>query len=1194
MSSSHRIDNESRVNFIDGNLVVTGTITSSSTSGTGGVGFPAYTGTAGQALVLNNSGQLIWQTVSGTSISNVDLANMTTSVVVDTSDHVDIQIASVPLARFSTNSLVLTDTNSKAMIACTGGNSAANYVVQNAYDQVCPTYSHPYWDFAIPTTQTITSLDIFFDPSTPVHVGDTFYIIFGNIPGGYATNNGNITSTPQITCTAASTATTPSMFSLQTPVTLTGGMIYSFIIYYGPSASVRGSQTVISTWKTAPSDNTYDGPWTVPNFYPYFVLHNIKSAVQTVVSQTLSIANAGSQIDLSIAAGSTTYAVAFPSAAPAADQQLVSDANGALSWVTPRIFGSAADNINTVNPYEMVATVNNQTVLRVTDVLPVTEKIIDAPFNTPPSASLSSWAGYIQLPTTVVGNVSSITVDIGSYANPTPVIVAIYQGLNDTGVLVYGPTTLNAIPPPGFYSDAYVVVPLTGPGVLLTRGLPYVITLQFDGSNSVYGSNLPPSNVNYGPLTAAPVSGPASTPGAFQYGFVPNLYVTFNGIVPALQITGDLSVENIATTATTRIGTQALVPYQLMLPTALPAALNATLTTDLVGNMSWLPQLQIFGSTADNIDTTNPMQMVATVNSHPVLRVNDANPLSTTVPVIIVDSTEPSVDTSSTYKGYIQLPTTVAGIVSSISIDIGPYATPKPVIVGLYQGLNDTGIPVYGPTQLYVVPSTTNESYVVVPLTGFTGTLIKGVTYVITLQFSGPNYVVGSGTRNGFPLPAGVISGPLTGDTNYAPTFLPNLLVTCNGADTALQITGNLSIQNIATSAVTVINTQAVAPYQLNLPTALPTVLNTTLTTDLVGNLSWLPQLKIFGSAADNIDTTNPTQMVATVNSEPMLRVNNLTTQPTAVIVDVPADTSTFSNARNSWAGYIRLPATISGVLSSFTFVSNSNVNPTPIFVGVYQGIDDTGTPVYGPVQINAPATAGNSLGIPVVVPFPGIPIVLTAGLPYVITLEFDSNTTVWGAIPPPPGVITGPLTNSHVQFSTYDPNFVPNLSITYIVRNKDLQISGSLSIENPVTGAATTIGTQALTPYTLTLPSNSGIASQQLTTDGTGVSSWTYPVAQYVKFTPSTVTTSTTLDSHTLVTVDASAGPLTITFPPAATSAGLLYYIYKIDDTANTILIQPTSGDFYDKSTTNTVTLSLQDDSVNVFCTGARGWFTI
>jgi len=86
------------------------------------------------------------------------------------------------------------------------------------------------------------------------------------------------------------------------------------------------------------------------------------------------------------------------------------------------------------------------------------------------------------------------------------------------------------------------------------------------------------------------------------------------------------------------------------------------------------------------------------------------------------------------------------------------------------------------------------------------------------------------------------------------------------------------------------------------------------------------------------------------------------------------------------------------------------------------------------------------------------------------------------------------------------------------------------------------------------------------------------------------TVTISKTLDdTATVIPVDATAGNVTLTLLPSADVKNRVYYIKKIDSSANTVIIDGNGGETIDGATTKVI--SSKFVSHLIISTGTEWW---
>ena len=86
------------------------------------------------------------------------------------------------------------------------------------------------------------------------------------------------------------------------------------------------------------------------------------------------------------------------------------------------------------------------------------------------------------------------------------------------------------------------------------------------------------------------------------------------------------------------------------------------------------------------------------------------------------------------------------------------------------------------------------------------------------------------------------------------------------------------------------------------------------------------------------------------------------------------------------------------------------------------------------------------------------------------------------------------------------------------------------------------------------------------------------------------TVTANTTLTiSDDVTLVDATSGNIVISLPPAATVSGKLYNVKKIDNTSNSITIDPDGSELIDNGAT--LSTNIQYENFTIVCDGTKWW---
>lgn len=117
------------------------------------------------------------------------------------------------------------------------------------------------------------------------------------------------------------------------------------------------------------------------------------------------------------------------------------------------------------------------------------------------------------------------------------------------------------------------------------------------------------------------------------------------------------------------------------------------------------------------------------------------------------------------------------------------------------------------------------------------------------------------------------------------------------------------------------------------------------------------------------------------------------------------------------------------------------------------------------------------------------------------------------------------------------------------------------------------------------TLPAADGTSGQVLSTDGAGALSWASLPAQGV----TAVTTSpyTVLATDGTLSVNCTGGAVTVNLPAAASHAGRILHVKKVDSSGNAVTVEPNGAETIDGASNATVstqwsTLSIQSDGTN------------
>ena len=92
------------------------------------------------------------------------------------------------------------------------------------------------------------------------------------------------------------------------------------------------------------------------------------------------------------------------------------------------------------------------------------------------------------------------------------------------------------------------------------------------------------------------------------------------------------------------------------------------------------------------------------------------------------------------------------------------------------------------------------------------------------------------------------------------------------------------------------------------------------------------------------------------------------------------------------------------------------------------------------------------------------------------------------------------------------------------------------------------------------------------------------------LKLNVTTIAGATTLDSEDLIVLcNAAGGAFTVTLPAAASNGDRVYWIKKIDSSANAVTIDPNGGEEIEGDTD--LDLSLYGESVTIACDATQWW---
>lgn len=151
---------------------------------------------------------------------------------------------------------------------------------------------------------------------------------------------------------------------------------------------------------------------------------------------------------------------------------------------------------------------------------------------------------------------------------------------------------------------------------------------------------------------------------------------------------------------------------------------------------------------------------------------------------------------------------------------------------------------------------------------------------------------------------------------------------------------------------------------------------------------------------------------------------------------------------------------------------------------------------------------------------------------------------------------------------------------------------AGTLILNGGTSGTVTFATVAATGTIAYTLPPNDGNASDVLTSDGSGVLTWTAPAtagaATWVSITSSD-SPYTPGDGVRNIIVDTSGGNVTITPPAVSGHAANVYQVKKTTSDANAVIFDPNSTETVDGATT--FSWSAQYGAYRFETSGSTGW---
>ena len=382
---SHRIDNESRLNNVQGDISISGTLTLNDNTAYK-YRFPTSAGSTGQVLALVGS-NLQWQTPSSggstSSITNTD-GTYISSVTVGTGNNIDITTRGALSAQFTSNLLQLYSATGPSTIRFNQTDNTASIGLH------APTTGVTSYDLTLPATlpgvdgqvlSSNTTGDLSWvtasgggggvlpggntdgaDLTVGTHDAFAFSIITSNVPRFTIDSNGDSTilgDGAQSHRLVLNQADNLASIGMRAPVGVTSYDLTLPATLPGVDGQVLSSNTAGDlSWITSggggggvlPGGNTDGADLTVGTIdtYAFKVITNNVPRVtvdaagdvnilgdgtiprRLVLHQADSLASIGIKVPIS---GVTPYDITFPPSAPIQDGQIMSSsASGSLSW----------------------------------------------------------------------------------------------------------------------------------------------------------------------------------------------------------------------------------------------------------------------------------------------------------------------------------------------------------------------------------------------------------------------------------------------------------------------------------------------------------------------------------------------------------------------------------------------------------------------------------------------------------------------------------------------------------------------------------------------------------------------------------------------------------------------------------------------------------------------------------------------
>ncbi len=524
--------------------------------------FPANIGSTSQYLALDSSGNFVWTApTAGSSISNINGSSQTSTVSIDTTDHIDIICATNQLARFTTNSFLLQDTSAVSMFQVSKVSSINKATITG---DIRISNSTNFVDIKVPASG-LTSYDLTF----PVSQGGSGQILQNNGSGilswassgsggssitDVTTNNTVDTATTNITATVANNIITET-----TPKPLTSSLTQNIVCFNTSYSSGQISQT--DMYITLPA-GTLEG-----------YLNTLTVGSTDTVDLNLNFKVYEGSISSGILIHSETLLFPGDAGAPVLITATLTNPpllRHTISYTFTFLFDVPAirrlDTFATYYPTFAIGPVTLDDPLWLyPDAFPSFNIGLQAP-HTLQSLIVDNadmqfdYSGTLILPAgSLKGEIMAIVLNLDSADPGTSIILTILDG----ATMVYGPFTIFMSDSTGASGAHIETMFLPSPYLEALSSVAYSINLQVTGAligNSTITSSYPTFTLD--------------TPSVADW--FPRLDIIYAPF-SSFSIHGSSSIRNLISQKNTIINTQATEDYSLYLPSGLPTSNNQTL-----------------------------------------------------------------------------------------------------------------------------------------------------------------------------------------------------------------------------------------------------------------------------------------------------------------------------------------------------------------------------------------------------------------------------------------------------------------------------------------------------------------------------------------------------------------------------------------------------------------------------------------